>query len=92
MKTVALLFAVGGVRRPRGDRRAGRFVERIQQRRRGPDRQHVEGPDRQPPLTWTGAPAQTKAYAVIVDDPDAPAKTWVRLVAMTTGASADGPR
>ncbi|MBV8762035.1 MAG: YbhB/YbcL family Raf kinase inhibitor-like protein [Deltaproteobacteria bacterium] len=46
-----------------------------------------EGPDQQPALTWTGAPAATKAYAVIVDDPDAPAKTWVHLVAVTSATS-----
>ena len=51
-----------------------------------------EGPDSMPPLTWSGAPAATKAYAVIVDDPDAPdpaapKRTWVHLVAMTTATS-----
>ena len=51
-----------------------------------------EGPDAQPPLAWSGAPAQTKAYAVIVDDPDAPdpaapKQTWVHLVATTTATS-----
>ena len=51
-----------------------------------------EGPDSQPPLAWSGAPAATKAYAVIVDDPDAPdpaapKQTWVHLVAMTSATS-----
>jgi Raf kinase inhibitor-like YbhB/YbcL family protein len=31
-----------------------------------------EGGDVSPPLAWSGAPAGTKAFAVIVDDPDAP--------------------
>jgi Raf kinase inhibitor-like YbhB/YbcL family protein len=51
-----------------------------------------EGADSQPPLAWSGAPAATRAYAVIVDDPDAPdpaapKQTWVHLVAMTAATS-----
>jgi Raf kinase inhibitor-like YbhB/YbcL family protein len=54
-----------------------------------------EGQDVSPPLAWSGAPANTKAFALIVDDPDAPdpAKPqrvyvhWVvyNLPATTTG-------
>jgi Raf kinase inhibitor-like YbhB/YbcL family protein len=31
-----------------------------------------EGQDVSPPLAWSGAPANTKTFALIVDDPDAP--------------------
>lgn len=31
-----------------------------------------EGADVSPPLSWSGAPAGTRSYALIVDDPDAP--------------------
>jgi Raf kinase inhibitor-like YbhB/YbcL family protein len=31
-----------------------------------------EGKDISPPLAWSGAPASTKSFALIVDDPDAP--------------------
>jgi Raf kinase inhibitor-like YbhB/YbcL family protein len=31
-----------------------------------------EGEDYSPPLAWSGAPAGTKSFALIVDDPDAP--------------------
>ena len=55
-----------------------------------PTENTCEGPDQQPALTWTAGPAATKAYAVVVDDPDAPSKTWVHLVAMTAGPSLDG--
>jgi len=31
-----------------------------------------EGTDVSPPLAWSGAPAGTKSFALVVDDPDAP--------------------
>jgi Raf kinase inhibitor-like YbhB/YbcL family protein len=31
-----------------------------------------EGDDRSPPLDWVEAPAGTRSFALIVDDPDAP--------------------
>ena len=37
-----------------------------------PARYTCEGQDVSPPLTWSGAPANTKTFALIVDDPDAP--------------------
>lgn len=44
-----------------------------------------EGKDVSPPLAWTGAPAGTKSFALVVDDPDAPdpkapKMTWVHWV------------
>lgn len=44
-----------------------------------------EGNDVSPPLTWQGEPGGTKAFALIVDDPDAPdpkapKMTWVHWV------------
>jgi len=36
----------------------------------------ADGENISPPLTWSGAPAATKEFALIVDDPDAPAGTW----------------
>lgn len=37
-----------------------------------PDRHSGDGEDVSPELTWSGAPAGTKAFAVVVHDPDAP--------------------
>lgn len=37
-----------------------------------PKRHTCEGEDASPPLTWSGAPAGTESFALIVDDPDAP--------------------
>lgn len=36
-----------------------------------------EGADRPPPLRWGEAPPGTRTWAMIVDDPDAPAGTWL---------------
>lgn len=33
-----------------------------------------------PELAWRGAPPSTKSFALIVDDPDAPAGTWTHWV------------
>jgi Raf kinase inhibitor-like YbhB/YbcL family protein len=43
--------------------------------------QHTcDGADVSPQLAWEGAPPGTAAFALIVDDPDAPAGTWVHWV------------
>jgi Raf kinase inhibitor-like YbhB/YbcL family protein len=47
-----------------------------------------DGPDISPPLSWSGAPAQTESFALIADDPDAPAGTWVHWVLYNAPASA----
>jgi Raf kinase inhibitor-like YbhB/YbcL family protein len=54
-----------------------------------------DGADRSPPLAWTGAPAGTQSFALIVDDPDAPdpkapKMTWVHWVLYDIPASASG--
>jgi len=45
-----------------------------------PAKYSCEGSDASPPLKWTNAPANTKSFALIADDPDAPAGTWVHWV------------
>jgi len=46
-----------------------------------PTRHTGEGPDVSPPLEWSGAPEDTREFALICDDPDAPtAKPWVHWV------------
>jgi Raf kinase inhibitor-like YbhB/YbcL family protein len=43
-----------------------------------------DGPDVSPPLTWSGSPSGTQSFALIADDPDAPAGTWVHWVLYNT--------
>jgi Raf kinase inhibitor-like YbhB/YbcL family protein len=53
--------------------------------------QHTcDGADRSPHLSWTGAPAGTQAFALIVDDPDAPAGVWVHWVLFDLPAGMNG--
>jgi hypothetical protein len=54
-----------------------------------------EGKDISPPLAWSGAPAATKSFALIVDDPDAPdpaapKTTWVHWVLYDIPPAASG--
>ena len=39
-----------------------------------------DGANTSAPLQWSGLPAAAKTLALIVDDPDAPGKTWVHWV------------
>lgn len=50
-----------------------------------PRRYTCQGEDISPPLSWSDAPAGTKSFALVVDDPDAPdpkapRMTWVHWV------------
>jgi Raf kinase inhibitor-like YbhB/YbcL family protein len=58
-----------------------------------PQRYTCEGDDISPPLAWSGAPASTKSFVLIVDDPDAPdprapRMTWVHWVLYNLPAAA----
>ena len=45
-----------------------------------PGKYACDGEDRSPPLKWDGAPKETRSFAIICDDPDAPSGTWVHWV------------
>lgn len=49
-----------------------------------------DGNDVSPPLAWTNAPAATKSFALIADDPDAPMGTWVHWVVYDLSPSTGG--
>lgn len=40
----------------------------------------ADGLDLSPPLRWSGAPAGTGSFALVMDDPDAPPGCWVHWV------------
>ena len=47
-----------------------------------------KGEDVSPALQWSGAPPNTAAFAIIMDDPDAPSGTWVHWVIWNLPATA----
>ena len=53
-----------------------------------PQKYTCQGSDFSPPLQWTNTPPNTKSLALIADDPDAPAGTWVHWVLYDLPATA----
>ncbi len=53
-----------------------------------PKKYSCDGQDISPPLAWSGTPAGTKSFALIMDDPDARPDTWVHWVLYDLPASA----
>ncbi len=62
----------------------------FQDGQRIPFRYTCDGENISPPLTWSGAPAETKTYALIVDDPDAPIGVFTHWVVFNIPASSSG--
>ena len=46
-----------------------------------------DGADTSPPLEWSGAPPGTKAFALVMHDPDAPAGDWLHWAAWNIPAA-----
>jgi Raf kinase inhibitor-like YbhB/YbcL family protein len=59
-----------------------------------PARFTCDGENLHPGMKWTGAPADTMSYALIVDDPDSPGGTWTHWllwdIPVDTRAIAEG--
>ena len=52
-----------------------------------PKQYTCNGKNYSPALHWSGAPAGTRSYVLIVDDPDAPMGTWVHWLLFNIPAS-----
>jgi len=55
-----------------------------------PKKHTCDAADTSPQLSWDGAPAGTRSFALIADDPDAPAGTWVHWVYYDLPANSAG--
>jgi Raf kinase inhibitor-like YbhB/YbcL family protein len=53
-----------------------------------PSKYTCSGSDVSPALSWRGAPQETKSFALIVDDPDAPSGTFTHWVVYDLPAGA----
>lgn len=53
-----------------------------------PKKYTCDGADISPTLNWKDAPAGTKSFAFIADDPDAPAGTWTHWIIWNIPATA----
>src|SRR5688572_11991607 len=50
----------------------------------------IEGHNVPPPLSWSAVPEGTRSVAVIVEDPDAPGRTFVHWIVVGIPADARG--
>jgi Raf kinase inhibitor-like YbhB/YbcL family protein len=55
-----------------------------------PSRFTCDGDDVSPALSWSGAPERTQAFALIMDDPDAPVGVFTHWVLFNLPSSAQG--
>ncbi len=53
-----------------------------------PARHTCDADNRSPSLSWTGVPVETRSFALICDDPDAPRGTWVHWLLYNLPAEA----
>lgn len=73
-----------GLQADRGSQESGAALAlsspAFQEGERIPRRHTCDGGDRSPPLAWAEVPETTRSLALVVDDPDAPARSWVHWV------------
>ncbi|HEY1242891.1 MAG TPA: YbhB/YbcL family Raf kinase inhibitor-like protein [Bryobacteraceae bacterium] len=53
-----------------------------------PDLHTCQGADVSPSLEWSGEPAGTRSFALVMDDPDAPVGTWDHWLLFDVGPQA----
>lgn len=60
----------------------------VRQGQRMPEAHGGDGEDRSPDLAWSEIPVETRSFALVVDDPDAPRGVWVHWVLFNLPADA----
>lgn len=86
------LFGGGGAAAAQADTEASMRITTLDFPMGGtiPRRFTADGADTSPALAIQGAPEGTRAFALIVDDPDAPVGLWVHWVVYDLPAGIDG--
>jgi len=83
---LAVLTACGGAKEPAVEPEKGAAIllevtsTAFEEGSTIPAEYTCDGPNLSPPLSWSAPPAGTQSQALICDDPDAPAGTWVHWV------------
>ena len=89
--SLTFLFPFSGLDESGARMKGGRKLEvkssAVKTGERIPAKYTCDGLDVSPPLEWSNAPAGTKHFAIICDDPDAPMGTWVHWVIYDIPAS-----
>jgi Raf kinase inhibitor-like YbhB/YbcL family protein len=89
-----LLASIGACGAPKGSLTLG--VAGLPDGSPLPARFGEDGGDISPEVRWSGAPATAKTFAITVEDPDAPAGTWVHWVVydlpVSAGLDENSPR
>jgi len=57
-----------------------------------PEKYTCDGLDISPPLRWSGQPPETKSFAIIVEDPDAPGGIFTHWIIYNIPADVNQPR
>jgi Raf kinase inhibitor-like YbhB/YbcL family protein len=55
-----------------------------------PSQHTCDGEDTSPPLSWSGFPNETRTFAILVDDPDAPGGAFTHWVIFNIPATENG--
>ena len=55
-----------------------------------PARFTCDGQNLSPPLGWSGAPPETRSFAIVCRDPDAPGGVWYHWAAFDIAGTVDG--
>lgn len=77
---VFLPILVWGASAPQREAKMHLTTTAFAQQARIPAQFTEDGQDVSPALSWSGAPTGTQAFALVMEDPDAPVGTWIHWV------------
>jgi Raf kinase inhibitor-like YbhB/YbcL family protein len=75
-----IIFVILGTQMAKNDSKFELSSTAFAHNERIPSKYTCDGENISPDLSWKNVPEGTKSFALIVDDPDAPAKVWVHWI------------